>query len=124
MNASRSKKLINFSREDLSRIVRLITGHNVLNYHMSLTTPGHTALCRFCGEENEIFYHFVTNCPCLMTYRSQAFKDREGPAMEDWDPDEVLQFSKITGISDAVDFYAAMDSLSDFGGGDEEMVGV
>ena len=36
--------------------------------------------------------------------------------MEDWDPDEVLQFSKITGISDAVDFYAAMDTLSDFGG--------
>ena len=63
VEGSRSKKLVRHSWHNLSRLARLVT----LNYHMSLTTPGSSPLCRFCGRAEETFHHFVLSCPCLLS---------------------------------------------------------
>ena len=44
-----SRDLLRMSKTKLGRLVRIITGHNNLNYHMSLKIPGHENSCRFCG---------------------------------------------------------------------------
>ena len=102
---SKTKSMLSLSRHDLSRLVRLITGHNTLNYHMSLTTPGTDPRCRFCYEEPETFFHFITNCPRLRAYRAQIFNDYDGPVLETWNPEDLVEFSKLRVISDAVDYY-------------------
>ena len=72
---------------------------------MSLTNPGKDAECRFCYNPRETFYHYVTECPSLLTYRAQAFQDYNGPLMEDWSPHEVMKFSEEREISEAIDYY-------------------
>ena len=78
------------SRSDLGRMARLITGHNVLNYHMSVMTRDHEDRCRFCDQERETFFHFVTQCPRLLTYRADLFQHCEGMDCLEWEPEKVL----------------------------------
>ena len=94
-----TKQLLTLTRHEVSRIVRLITGHNSLNYHMSLTTPGTDPMCRFCRTERETFYHFIKECPRLRSYRAQCFDHYEGPALPEWEPEDILKFSRLQEIS-------------------------
>ena len=105
VNKKLSKSIMLLSRHNVGRLIRLTSGHNVLNYHMSLTTPGVDPKCRFCGEEKETFFHFVTECPRLHSYRGQNFNNFNGPDLKKWIPEEIVQFSNIPEISDAIDYY-------------------
>ena len=70
-----TKKLMEMSRHDVGRLVRLVSGHNTLNYHMSLMTPGSSDRCRFCRESRETFYHFIKECPRLREHRAKIFQN-------------------------------------------------
>ena len=67
---NKSKELLYLSRSQMSRLLKLITGQNNLNYFQSIIYPGKVSeLCRFCEEEEETFEHLINECPCFITYR-------------------------------------------------------
>ena len=49
-------------------------------------------LCRLCGEDNEIFWLFVTDCPSQRTYREGIFLDKI-PEQYIWSIREIMDFS-------------------------------
>ena len=113
-----SNELIcSLTRKDISRFIRLITGHNNLNYHCYLrdNTGEHDIRCRFCEEKNETFFHLVKECPRLIGYRTEIFKDFNGPQLYNgsWEISDILRFSKEPEINDAYEFYANNVLLND-----------
>ena len=105
LQPSFAKKLLKLTRHEVGRLVRLVTGHNNLNYHMSLMNPGANNMCRFCNTDRETFYHFVSSCPSLLSHRVNTFLQYEGPNPEEWDPGDLLAFSRFDVIRDAIDYY-------------------
>ena len=61
-----------------------------LNYHMSVMTRDHEDRCRFCDQERDTFFHFVTQCPRLLTYRADLVQHCEGIHCLEWEPEKVL----------------------------------
>ena len=103
-NRSKAKYSYNLSRQELGRLIRLVTGHNNLFYHRSNVdkTRGTSPLCRFCNEERETFYHFATNCPCFRLSRFHYFQNDTCFNGDKWSIRQILDFSKIPSISAAL----------------------
>ena len=80
------------SKTSLSRLIQLITGHNFLSYFQFKLDSTINPLCRMCGEENETFFHFITDCPALATKRRDWFLD-QSPSTDSWLPGKLLGFS-------------------------------
>ena len=73
---SKTNRVLKLNRYDLTRFINIITGHNNLNYHMSLVSNGDiSSTCRFCLSERETFFHWVTDCPRLRTLREDYLLD-------------------------------------------------
>ena len=54
-------------------------------------------LCRLCGEENETFWHFVTECLKISTYRNDTLLDNP-PQQDNWKLKQIMQFSTYPAI--------------------------
>ena len=60
----KANRVLKLNRYDLTRFINITTGHNNLNYHMSLVSKGDvSSTCRFCLLERETFFHWITECP-------------------------------------------------------------
>ena len=70
-----SKEILSMDREDLSRIIQIVTGHGFNRYHLSLQDPNTDKLCRFCLNETEDTWHIVTICPSFAEARLRFFKE-------------------------------------------------
>ena len=69
-----SRDIYSRSRQDVTRLVSLITGHGPFDYHQSLLCPETNATCRYCQIENrETFFHIFTACPHFNNYRFSKF---------------------------------------------------
>ena len=68
-----TRHLLKLNRRDLGSAIQLITGHNRLNRHESLVTPGTNPLCRKCGEEEETSFHIIGQCEYLVYARRESF---------------------------------------------------
>ena len=71
-----SKLLGKLSRENVSLLVQVITGHCSLLYHSrhySATPEEEDTLCRLCLEEDEKPWHLLTDCPALNGRREAHF---------------------------------------------------
>ena len=103
-NRKKAKYSYNLSRQELGRLIRITTGHNNLLYHRSNVdkTRNTASLCRFCGEENETFYHFATKCPCFRLSRFHYFQSDSCFTNEQWSIRRLLDFSNIPSISAAL----------------------
>ena len=103
-NRSKAKYSYNLSRQELGRLIRLVTGHNNLFYHRSNVdkTRGTSSLCRFCNEERETFYHFATNCPCFRLSRFHYFQNDTCFNGDKWSIRRILDFSNIPSIAAAL----------------------
>ena len=103
-NRQKAKFCYNLSRQELGRLIRIVTGHNNLFYHRSnvdkslSTSP----LCRFCGEERETFHHFATNCPCFRLSRLHYFQSDTCFRDGSWSVRQLLDFSNIPSIAAAL----------------------
>jgi ribonuclease HI len=86
------KRACNLSKSSLSRLIQLITGHNFLSYFQFKLDPTINPLCRMCSEENETFYHLLTDCPALELLRRETFLDQP-PITDNWKPWELINFS-------------------------------
>ena len=102
-DSSLAKHIYKLNRLDLGRLLRLISGHNGLLYFHSLLNNEINPNCRFCNEERETFHHLVSNCPCFISERAEIFKKHLNAAEEDWNVKDLLTFSKIEKISDAIE---------------------
>ena len=98
-----TKKIISLPRNDVSRLVRLVTGHNNQNYHASLRDGETDPMCRYCESQWETFFHFITECPCMLSLRADIFKSFGGPTLcdGDWSVDDVLKFSYMPAVEEA-----------------------
>ena len=61
--------LIGQDRDNLSKMVQFLTGHNYLKYHMYLTSRATDDKCRLCMEDRETSWHLLTECPMLLEAR-------------------------------------------------------
>ena len=109
LDKKKSSQLLTLSKTQLGRLTRLISGHNNLNYHMSLCNPGHTSLCRLCKTERETFFHFITDCPVLLNTRQTYLSYWETNEVTDWNMDRILSFSYVPVVNDAIEFYSNTD---------------
>ena len=88
---NKAKKILNISRSHLTRLISIITGLNCLSYIQFKANPTINPLCRLCGEDNETFWHFITDCPRLQTYRNDTFLD--STPQDNWKLKQIMQFS-------------------------------
>ena len=82
--------------------VEITTGQNNLNYIQS-KIKNISSQCKFCEEEDETFYHILTECPCFQETRSNIVLTRNG-TIEDWTIKQILQFAKLPQIQSALSF--------------------
>ena len=94
-------------RNNLSRLVQFLTGHNKLKRHKNLqngVTDPHS--CRLCLEEEESSFHVIAECPATLQYRSRIFK-LPAPAIlpnpPDWTVSQVNTFIKESPVGDMLD---------------------
>ena len=86
---NRTKKILNISRSHLTRLISIITGFNCLSYIQFKANSIINPLCRLCGEENETFWHFATECPRLHTHRNDTFLDAP-PQQDNWKLNQII----------------------------------
>ena len=102
-DSNKSKYLLKLSRAELGRILRLISGHNGLFYFKHKIDPEISPSCRFCREDDETFYHLATNCPSFHLTQREVFKDKYPIMSGDWNVRDVLRFSYIPAVNDAIE---------------------
>ena len=65
------KELYKFGRKSLELTVRMLTGHNALNYFRSQIDKDTSKICRLCGRDEESFWHMCTICDALASERRE-----------------------------------------------------
>ena len=91
-----TKILGKISRENLSLMAQVITGHCNLLYHSRHYNPDPDeadTLCRLCQEDEEKPWHLLTDCPVLMQRRLEVFGQPLVLTKHvSWSPTQVLTF--------------------------------
>ena len=102
----RAKEICNLSRRKLSRLIRVITGHNGLMYHRHNIENYIDPMCRFCedGDMIETFSHLLIDCPAFAQHRQDLFQDRLIHLDMEWKVEELLAFSYIKRINAALTY--------------------
>ena len=60
---------LGLSRQHLSVLTGLLTGHVTLNRHLAVMKIGTDRICSACGEEDETSVHFLGKCPATIVVR-------------------------------------------------------
>ncbi len=71
-----SKHLVKLTREQMSLLVQIVTGHCNMLYHSrhyKESPDEEDTLCRLCQEDDEKPWHVLTDCPALMQRRLTFF---------------------------------------------------
>ncbi|XP_015437856.1 PREDICTED: RNA-directed DNA polymerase from mobile element jockey-like [Dufourea novaeangliae] len=68
------KELMDLPREDTRRVVGLLTGHAILNHHLTRMGELQDECCEFCEEEVESAEHILMRCPRLMEPRFKRLR--------------------------------------------------
>ena len=106
----KAKYVYKLARLELGRFVRLITGHNNLNYFQYKIKYSPTHLCRFCNEAEESMLHLVNDCPRFLTFRRDTFLGQQPRPDRKWSVRSLLEFSYIPSINEAFEgTWAHMD---------------
>ena len=98
----RAKEACKLSRRKLSRLIRIVTGHNGLLYHQHNIENSIDPTCRYCENDIESFSHFLLDCPSFDADRQEIFQGRNLVATMDWRIKELLDFSYLPRIHDAL----------------------
>ena len=97
-NPQKARYVYKLARLELGRFVRLITGHNNLNYFQTRIGLWGQSLCRFCGERDETFVHFLYDCPCFYVSRTEIFQDSLPTNDMKWSVRKLIDFSYTPAI--------------------------
>lgn len=66
-----AKYLTNLSKQNCSLLVRALTGHCRLNYHMANIQRADSFVCDSCDSDYGTSYHLICNCPVFAQMRFQ-----------------------------------------------------
>ena len=102
-DSNQAKYVIKLGRLELSRFIKIITGHNGLFYFRSKIDPEINPECRFCLEKEETFYHLATECPVHRKNRNEIFLDNLPITDTRWSVRTLLIFSQVPGVREALD---------------------
>ena len=102
-----SNQLLGRGRKDCRRMVALLTGHNMLRYHLFNqyvgTNPNFSPCCRLCKTEVETSWHLMYECPSLESKRREAAfspeKPKKGP---DIDFEGLRRWAKHLGLLEMI----------------------
>ena len=100
---NKAKYVIKLNRIELSRFIKLISGHNGLFYFKHQIDKEINSICRFCLMEEETFFHLATSCPKFWQSRRDIFLDEEVSDDMKWSVRNLLLLSNIGGIREAID---------------------
>ena len=100
---NQGKYVLKLGRMELSRFIKIITGHNGLFYFKSKIDGQINAECRFCLEAEETFYHLATECPVHRQCREEFFLDKPPITNSKWSVRALLDFSQVNGIREALE---------------------
>jgi ribonuclease HI len=92
IDLKKSQELIQLPRDQLSRIIRITTGHNFMNRHKAIIDNSLTNKCRLCQQNKEDSEHIVAECEPLWRIRLEAFNH---PFLDSPIPWEAAQLNKF-----------------------------
>ena len=118
IDMKKSGEFIGFGRHKLGKIIRIITGHNTLNYHKSKVDPLISNTCRFCLQSPETSWHLATECPALLAETRQCFLGKELQT-ENWEVEELVNFSEIVRVEAALEGWEYQHDVWDDDSGEE-----
>ena len=95
---NKAKRVYGLARLELGRFVRIISGHNNLNFFQEKIGLWHNPLCRFCGEGQETITHLISYCPPLTQPARELFPSPPSNDMA-WSVRDLLRFSYIPRIN-------------------------
>ena len=90
-------------RSSLVTLVKVVTGHNNLNYLTNIIFPDISGQYRFCEEKEETFIHLIKECPVFQDIRTEIFKDEwliENSLS--WKPNMIVDFAHPPSIVEAL----------------------
>ncbi|XP_043483540.1 uncharacterized protein LOC122512001 [Leptopilina heterotoma] len=100
LNKRRASDLLKLDKIRVRTVVRLLTGHGLLNYHQHKIGRQVSLMCRLCGESNETSTHILSECPALARIRlsswGQAIIDPK--QVSNLSIEEILDFWRRTGL--------------------------
>ena len=102
-DSNQAKYVLKLGRLELSRFIKIITGHNGLFYFKNKIDKDINAICRFCLEQDETFYHLITECPAHRVARTDIFLDQIPYTDTNWSVRDLLNFSYSAGVREAID---------------------
>ena len=82
--------------------IKIVTGQNSLNYIQSKIS-NISPLCRFCEEEDEAFFHFMTDCLVFQQTRTEIMLTTT-PLPREWTIPQILRLTKTKAIKFALSF--------------------
>ena len=89
------------ARLELGRFVRIITGHNNLNYFQHRIGLWGTRTCRFCNIDDETFIHLTNDCPRWWQTSRDLFCDKLPTNDMTWSVRNLLDYSYNPAINAA-----------------------
>ena len=103
-DSNQAKYVLKLGRLELSRFLRLVSGHNGLFYFKSKIDGDINAVCRFCLEADETFHHLMTECPAFNVSRREIFLTDVINTQNKWSVRDILNFSYLPGVREAVSY--------------------
>ena len=98
----KARYVYKLARLELGRFVRLVSGHNNLNYFQTRIGLWGQSQCRFCGEQDETFPHLLYDCPCFYLTRLEFFQDSLPTNDMKWSVRKLIDFSYTPAIDRAL----------------------
>ena len=102
-DANKAKYVYKLSRLELGRVVRLVTGHNNLNFFQAKLGYSDTGTCRFCNDGEETITHLMGPCVRFIQTRADIFRGIVPGDDMRWSVRELLRFSYTPCINDALE---------------------
>ena len=100
-NPNKAKYVYKLARLELGRFVRIITGHNNLNFFQTKIGLLDEDTCRFCSGGKETITHLMNVCPRFITHQRDILMGSSPSADMKWSVRDLLEFSYIPGINEA-----------------------
>ena len=100
-NPKKAKFVYKLARLELGRFVRVITGHNNLNFFQTKIGLANDPTCRFCTGGDETITHLLSRCPRFFSVGREIFLDQLPTADMKWSVRDLLNFSYIPEINEA-----------------------
>ena len=98
---NKAKYVYKLARLELGRFVRLITGHNNLNYFQNRIGLQHKKYCRWCNSGHETINHFIHECPKFWKISREVLGLEPPTNNQKWSVRALLDFTYVPEINEA-----------------------